>query len=95
MSDDPLAVCSRHLANSQHIIEAKNAEIAQLKEAIRLIADQYATLTVQGCDVIVTMDATFTPEEREAISLAYSRLTADAKYEEVAATLRNLLERTK
>ena len=33
--------------------------------------------------------------EREAISMAYSRLTADAKYEEVAATLRKLLERLK
>jgi hypothetical protein len=32
--------------------------------------------------------------EREAISMAYSRLTADAKYEEVAATLKALLERT-
>lgn len=32
--------------------------------------------------------------EREAISLAYSRLTADAKYNEVAATLKALLERT-
>jgi hypothetical protein len=31
--------------------------------------------------------------EREAIALAYSRLTADAKYEEVAATLKAFLER--
>ena len=31
--------------------------------------------------------------EREAISLAYSRLTADAKYEEVAATLKAFLAR--
>ncbi|NBW15414.1 MAG: hypothetical protein EBR82_46205 [Caulobacteraceae bacterium] len=33
--------------------------------------------------------------EREAISLAYSRLTADSKYDKVTETLRNLLERTK
>jgi len=33
--------------------------------------------------------------EREAISLAYSRLTADAKYGEVAATLKALLERVR
>ena len=36
-----------------------------------------------------------TDEEREAISLAYSRLTADSKYDKVTKTLRNLLERTK
>lgn len=33
--------------------------------------------------------------EREAISMAYSRLTADAKYGEVAATLKALLERVR
>jgi len=38
---------------------------------------------------------TLTDEEREAISLAYSRLTADAKYEEVAATLKAVLERVR
>ena len=36
-----------------------------------------------------------TDEEREAISLAYSRLTADANYGEVAATLKALLERVR
>ena len=38
---------------------------------------------------------TLTDEEREALSLAYSRLTADSKYDKVTETLRNLLERTK
>jgi hypothetical protein len=42
-----------------------------------------------------TMDATLTDAEREAISMAYSRLTADAKYEEVAATLKALLDRVR
>lgn len=68
MSDDPLSVCCRHLAKSQHIIEEKNAEIERLR---------------------------LTDEERDAIGLAYSRLTADAKYTAVAATLCGLLERTK
>ena len=36
-----------------------------------------------------------TDDEREALSLAYSRLTADSKYDKVTETLRNLLERTK
>jgi hypothetical protein len=31
MSDDPLTVACRHLANSQKIIEAKNAEIERLR----------------------------------------------------------------
>jgi len=34
-----------------------------------------------------------TAEEREAIGFAYSRLTTDANYEAVSATLRGLLER--
>ena len=36
-----------------------------------------------------------TDEEREAISLAYGRLTADANYKSIAATLKALLERLK
>jgi hypothetical protein len=37
---------------------------------------------------------TLTDAEREAIEMAYSRLTSDANYEAVAATLRGLLSRT-
>lgn len=36
---------------------------------------------------------TLTDAEREAVELAYSRLTADTNYASVAATLRGLLER--
>jgi hypothetical protein len=42
-----------------------------------------------------TAQFTLTDEEREALSLDYSRLTADSKYDKVTETLRNLLERTK
>ena len=70
-------------------------EIARLREAIHRLADQDATLSVQGGNVMVTMDATLTDEEREALSLAYSRLTADSKYDKVTETLRNLLGRIK
>ena len=87
MSDDPMAVCCRKLANSQHIIETKNAEIAALKEAIRRLADQDATLSVQGGSVTVTMDATLTDEEREAVEAAIIGGC------EMAGTLRKLLER--
>ena len=46
----------------------------------------------------VTLHCTLTPftltdEEREAVKMAYSRLTAIPHYEAVSATLRGLLER--
>jgi hypothetical protein len=73
---------------------AAEAEVARLREAIRLTADQYATLTVQGGNVIVTLNATLTDDEREAVEECYERaMTAD--HRRLAATLRNLLERTK
>jgi hypothetical protein len=64
-------------------------EIARLRDAIRRLADQDATLSIQGGDVIVTMDATLTDEEREAIE-ASMHGENDAT---VIATLRKLLER--
>lgn len=42
----------------------------RLREAIRRLADQDATLSVQGGNVIVTMDATLTDAERSAIKEA-------------------------
>ena len=47
MSDDPLSVAYRHLANYQKIIEVKNAEIERLKltdkeiEAISAAIDRF------------------------------------------------------
>ena len=38
---------------------------------------------------------TLTDAEREAISLAYTRLTSDANYQSIAATLKALLERVR
>ena len=76
------------------------AEIDRLREAIRRLADQDATLSLlckrDGTQVVtVTMDATLTPEEREAIYRAEARLrTAYVPDDEVAATLRGLLKRT-
>lgn len=81
-------------------------EIELLREAIRRIAEQDATLSVQGGNVIVEMDATLTEEEREAIDEAadtsdvaaefysgkdHARADAAAKH---AATLRGLIDRT-
>jgi len=46
---------------------AGRGEIARLREAIRRLADQDATLSVQDGNVTVTMDVTLTDEERQAI----------------------------
>jgi uncharacterized OsmC-like protein len=89
MSDDPLSVACRHLANSQTIIERKNAEIAHLKEVIQRLANQDDTLSVTFIDgdVLVTIDATLTDEEREAVEKAALYM--------YCPILRSLLERTK
>jgi len=69
-------------------------ENEQLKEAIRRLAQQDATLSVQDGNVTVTMDATLTPEERDAVETA--AMEADAhQHTQRAATLRGLLERMK
>jgi DNA-binding FadR family transcriptional regulator len=71
------------------LMDEAAAEIERLREAIRRLAEQDATLSVQGSSVTVTLDATLTDEEREAIELSISkRLDLDAIY-----TLRKLLER--
>jgi predicted DNA binding protein len=84
---------------------AAHAEIELLRLAIRRLADQDATLSVCDGAVTVTMDATLTDEEREAIELAASACgncngfggdpTRPAIYrgDKIAATLRALLER--
>jgi hypothetical protein len=70
-------------------------EIVRLREAIRRLADQDATLLVQGGSVTVTMDGTITDEERAAIAW-FSRLAygEGGRVPDYAATLRKLLERT-
>lgn len=92
MSDDHLLMCCCCRAASQHIVEEKDAEIARLREAIRRLAEQDATLSVHGGSVTVTMDATLTDEEREAIREGADALYGDS-YDAEAATLRSLLER--
>jgi len=64
-------------------------EIERLREAIRRLAAQDATLSVCDGNVTVTIDATLTDAEREAIEAAIHGEN-DAT---VIATLRNLLER--
>jgi hypothetical protein len=88
---------------ADQIIQDQRAEIAKLKDAIRRLADQDATLSVQGGNVAVTLDATLTAEERQAIRgvanfmCDFSDLTAadetKVTLKKTAATLRKLLER--
>ena len=85
-----------HLAHSGDLFEEAAVEIDRLREAIRRLADQDATLSVQGGGVTVTMDATLTDEEREAIGNMIHLIECKHEdYGKEAYTLRNLLERTK
>ena len=87
---------------ADQIMQDQRAEIARLREAIRRLADQDATLSVCDGGVTVTMDGTLTDAEREAIEIAIPFLP-DGPYTEYdgtprpdrRATLRALLERTK
>jgi plasmid stabilization system protein ParE len=74
-------------------LEAAAEEITNLREAIRRLADQDATLSVCNGNVTVTMDATLTDEEREAIEyFGWQPWSKDAA-QKAAATLRALLKR--
>ena len=109
MDEETLAVeaaCDggNHAAKAvQSYIDKLKAEIAMLRDAIRRLADQDATLSVCDGNVTVTMDATLTDEEREAIErgicslVGVEDLSADAGAMDDAAacTLRELLERLK
>jgi hypothetical protein len=67
--------------------------IERLREAIRRLADQDATLSACNGSVTVTMDATLTDAEREAIRFAAVVYSAGGRDDD-AATLRGLLDRT-
>jgi len=80
------------------LMDEAAAEIERLREAIRRLAEQDATLSVQGGNVTVTMDATLTAGERHVIreaAEAYESNDDDAVCQMIAETLLGLLERTK
>jgi hypothetical protein len=84
-------------------LDEQAAEIASLRTAIRRLAEQDATLSVCDGNVTVTMDATLTEAEREAIGVAIQSMAGiedmssswPARESRALDTLRNLLQRTK
>jgi len=69
-------------------------ENERLREAIRRLAGQDATLSVQGGSVTVTLDATLTDEEREAVEQVLDEINGTHPAASwVPATLRKLLVR--
>jgi hypothetical protein len=88
-----------HLAIKDLLDEAAR-EIEWLREAIRRMTVDDATLSVQSGNVTVTMDATLTDAEREAVTWSINDQIEGGHQDhpvvkEIIATLRNLLERTK
>lgn len=75
------------------------AENERLKEAIRRLAEQDATLSVVGGNVIVEMDAILTDAERVALAAAAGdcrdHQDPGGRAAFIEATLRGLLERLK
>ncbi|NBW16200.1 MAG: hypothetical protein EBR82_50275 [Caulobacteraceae bacterium] len=87
-----------HLAHSGRLYDEAANEIERLRNAIIRFADQDATLSVQGGSVTVTLDATLTDEEREAVEAAAMGLDGKhsldyMKRARQASALRSLLER--
>jgi DNA-binding protein YbaB len=93
-------------ADNGEKLEQLQAENERLKEAIRRIADQDATVSMCNGNVTVDMDGTLTPEEREVLAqcvkdyedsaaLCYEQVrhTEAAKRMKQAVVIRGLLER--
>jgi predicted nucleic acid-binding Zn-ribbon protein len=92
-TDDQSEWLRHAIASDKITIAELEAEIERLREAIRRLADQDATLSVQGGNVTVTLDATLTDEEREAIREACDEGRWYPKDYHHIHTLRCLLER--
>jgi len=66
-SQPVMAIVNSDEAALRIIVRQQRSEIERLKDAIRRIADQNATLSACNGSVTVTMDAALTDAEREAI----------------------------
>ena len=78
-------------------ISLLKAEVRRLEGVITALADQAATLAICNGNVTVTMGATLTDDEREAVHQAAIRVEALCQRgsKHMADTLRGLLERLK
>ena len=82
------------LIQAMERVQSLESENNRLKDAIRRLAEQDATLSVHGGNVTVTMDGTLADEERDVLD----RLAHDASYRRMEWTervLRGLLKRLK
>lgn len=84
-----------HVPGTSDLMEEAAAEIERLRSSICRLADQDATLSVQGGSVTVTMDATLTDEEREAVlaMACHCDTRSGLEWVRLSAILRGLLER--
>ena len=108
-TDEPSAafggsLAERPLGDPEIALEILKLRVAELEQTIRRLADQDATLSVCDGNVTVTMDATLTDAEREAVRFCVTAsLPETEKLGGVAgelcrmhaARLRGLLERLK
>ena len=97
------SVAERPLGDPEIAVEILKLRVAELEQAIRRLAEQDATLSVCDGSVTVTMDATLTDAEREAVETSFDAMQyaadelglSQADCDRLTATLRGLLERTK
>ena len=87
-------------APASDLMDEAADEIENLRQAIRRVADQDATLSVCDGHVTIDLDGTLTDAEREAIEEAMRQVVesdciATPHALEVTDTLRGLLERMK
>jgi plasmid stabilization system protein ParE len=82
-----------HTAVTMFDVDAAREEIVKLREAIRRLAEQDATLSVRNGAVTVTMDATLTDAERAAVEFFSVICFGSPERRRHADTLRALLAR--
>jgi hypothetical protein len=83
LGSQPVAWAVLRIDGSIYDVYANEEEAKAIDEAV---TGNHGVVTLYG-------SPTLTNEERAAIGMAYSRLTAIPHYEAVSATLRGLLER--
>ena len=102
MSNDLLHRLRDTAVPTVELCDEAAGEIDRLRQAIRRLAEQDATLSVQGGNVIVEQDATLTEAEREAVCMGMEALQAandsspgaGRRADHAVTSLRRLLQRS-